>query len=539
MDILRALLPRSVMSESEFLASSESQILTEILTSQVTYFGIAGVTVTLLHKFFPKLYMKLHRYQECRQLLEYATPKPLLRALTEVAIEYAMCAIGYKNVSWINKTFPSVAHALVAWNTTWPSLFFGGKFFMGTTVNLEPALARKYVMEAPGVVFGGSMFSGNDIGTAIAPFYEMAIQGKYSRPGKRAILDFVLCNAGRIAIAAATGYTTAKIQRGPWYRIGSVTLWFMLDVFVLRAFVLPKALDILSPYEVDGVVLEVPVFPEGAPQLRPFEDAEEEAEARTELMGFTSEQMSHVHRFCWEVIISDHCRGSVKAAATKWLRFAQLLQEGTTNEGVTDLEDIGRVASVYENNDEELDTHGVDDEHRTCAVCLVDFEKTEKIATLRKCKHTFHLTCIEQWWAQHNNCPVCREEMLKEQSGSFGENPAAAGGAGGAAGEEGAAGAAGAGGARGAGGAAAAPQVDPIRQVNDRLWKMALKEKASSPDWEWGPLKILFYTLGMDKGITAVKELMQFDPEMQLQQSSIDFWHIIVVNLTFVLPNWN
>jgi hypothetical protein len=528
------------MSESEFLATSESSLLTEYVTSQITYFGVAGAAVTLLYKFFPKYYIKLHRYSECRQLLEYATPKMLLRSLTEVAIEYAMCAVGHRNIGWVAKTFPSPGHALVGWTSVWPSLFFGGHWFLATTVNLEPNLARKLVNGAPAAVFAGSMFSGNDIGSALAPFAEFGTTNKQlTRPMKRTILDFVLCTAGRIAIAAASGYTTAKIQRGAWSRLGSVTGWFIVDVFILRAFLLPKILDAVAPYEVDGVKLEVPPLPaEGEPPVRPFQDEEEEAEARTELMGFTSEQMAHVNRFCWEVVISEHCRGSVKAMATKWLRYSQLLAEGTTNDGVTDLEDIGRVASVYENTDEQLDTHGVDDEHRTCAVCLVDFEKSEKIATLRKCHHTFHLSCIEQWWAQHNTCPVCRDEMLREQSsGSFAENPLADGE--GTAEEqqqrrdqrqaE----------RQAAQAAAAAAPVDPVKQVYDRLYKMAMKERMSRPEWEWGPLKFLFFSIGSEKGIHAVSELMPFDPEMQLQQSSLDIWHIIFVNLSFALPNWN
>ncbi|KAF8393408.1 hypothetical protein HHK36_021652 [Tetracentron sinense] len=43
-----------------------------------------------------------------------------------------------------------------------------------------------------------------------------------------------------------------------------------------------------------------------------------------------------------------------------------------------------------------------------CAVCLSKFEDTEILRLLPKCKHAFHIDCIDQWLENHSSCPLCR-----------------------------------------------------------------------------------------------------------------------------------
>ncbi|WCJ29478.1 RING/U-box superfamily protein [Euphorbia peplus] len=43
-----------------------------------------------------------------------------------------------------------------------------------------------------------------------------------------------------------------------------------------------------------------------------------------------------------------------------------------------------------------------------CAVCLSKFEDTEILRFLPKCKHAFHVSCIDQWLESHSSCPLCR-----------------------------------------------------------------------------------------------------------------------------------
>ncbi|KAK7291678.1 hypothetical protein RIF29_07012 [Crotalaria pallida] len=43
-----------------------------------------------------------------------------------------------------------------------------------------------------------------------------------------------------------------------------------------------------------------------------------------------------------------------------------------------------------------------------CAVCLSEFEEGETGRVLPKCKHSFHVECIDMWFESHSTCPLCR-----------------------------------------------------------------------------------------------------------------------------------
>ncbi|KAF7837798.1 RING-H2 finger protein ATL2 [Senna tora] len=46
--------------------------------------------------------------------------------------------------------------------------------------------------------------------------------------------------------------------------------------------------------------------------------------------------------------------------------------------------------------------------HSECAVCLSEFEDNESGRVLPKCKHAFHVECIDMWFHSHSTCPLCR-----------------------------------------------------------------------------------------------------------------------------------
>ncbi|XP_057547449.1 RING-H2 finger protein ATL2 [Amaranthus tricolor] len=46
-----------------------------------------------------------------------------------------------------------------------------------------------------------------------------------------------------------------------------------------------------------------------------------------------------------------------------------------------------------------------------CAVCLSEFEEREKGRMLPKCKHCFHVECIDMWFHSHSTCPLCRSPV--------------------------------------------------------------------------------------------------------------------------------
>lgn len=45
-----------------------------------------------------------------------------------------------------------------------------------------------------------------------------------------------------------------------------------------------------------------------------------------------------------------------------------------------------------------------------CSICLCDFENDVFVRQL-PCKHVYHTGCIDRWFQEHSNCPVCRTDM--------------------------------------------------------------------------------------------------------------------------------
>ncbi len=56
------------------------------------------------------------------------------------------------------------------------------------------------------------------------------------------------------------------------------------------------------------------------------------------------------------------------------------------------------------------------DVHRECAVCLSEFELEDSLRLLPKCKHVFHLECIDVWFQSHSTCPLCRASLVPKET---------------------------------------------------------------------------------------------------------------------------
>ncbi|KAK1418561.1 hypothetical protein QVD17_27706 [Tagetes erecta] len=54
-----------------------------------------------------------------------------------------------------------------------------------------------------------------------------------------------------------------------------------------------------------------------------------------------------------------------------------------------------------------------------CSVCLSAFEEIELLRLLPKCKHAFHIDCIDQWLENHSSCPLCRLKVVKDDIALF------------------------------------------------------------------------------------------------------------------------
>lgn len=46
-----------------------------------------------------------------------------------------------------------------------------------------------------------------------------------------------------------------------------------------------------------------------------------------------------------------------------------------------------------------------------CSICLSRFEDVEILRLLPKCKHGFHIDCLDQWLEKHSSCPLCRNKV--------------------------------------------------------------------------------------------------------------------------------
>ncbi|KAI3890132.1 hypothetical protein MKX03_020033 [Papaver bracteatum] len=51
--------------------------------------------------------------------------------------------------------------------------------------------------------------------------------------------------------------------------------------------------------------------------------------------------------------------------------------------------------------------------HQSCMVCMDRFP-VGTIAKSLPCNHIFHDHCILAWLGQHNSCPLCRSEIVRD-----------------------------------------------------------------------------------------------------------------------------
>nr|GLL20995.1 RING-H2 finger protein ATL74-like [Ipomoea trifida] len=61
-----------------------------------------------------------------------------------------------------------------------------------------------------------------------------------------------------------------------------------------------------------------------------------------------------------------------------------------------------------------------------CPICLGEFVDGEKVRVLPKCRHGFHVRCIDMWLASHESCPTCRRSLVDQPAPSDAEDAAAA-----------------------------------------------------------------------------------------------------------------
>ncbi|XP_066357949.1 RING-H2 finger protein ATL74-like [Miscanthus floridulus] len=78
----------------------------------------------------------------------------------------------------------------------------------------------------------------------------------------------------------------------------------------------------------------------------------------------------------------------------------------TTDAGEKKKRELGRIpVVVYE---AKPGASATDD----CVICLGEFDDGDKVCVLPRCRHGFHVHCIDPWLATHPSCPTCRDSLL-------------------------------------------------------------------------------------------------------------------------------
>ena len=62
------------------------------------------------------------------------------------------------------------------------------------------------------------------------------------------------------------------------------------------------------------------------------------------------------------------------------------------------------------------DPSKLDPEKKNCVICLEDFREGDDIIIL-PCIHVFHKTCITDWFHTHNDCPICKYKLTRNNVG--------------------------------------------------------------------------------------------------------------------------
>ncbi|CAL9096439.1 unnamed protein product [Musa acuminata var. zebrina] len=54
-----------------------------------------------------------------------------------------------------------------------------------------------------------------------------------------------------------------------------------------------------------------------------------------------------------------------------------------------------------------------------CSVCLSRFDDADVLRLLPKCKHAFHVGCVDRWLEAHSSCPLCRCKVEADDAALF------------------------------------------------------------------------------------------------------------------------
>ncbi|GJN28469.1 hypothetical protein PR202_gb16597 [Eleusine coracana subsp. coracana] len=126
-----------------------------------------------------------------------------------------------------------------------------------------------------------------------------------------------------------------------------------------------------------------------------------------------------------------HCLAAAPAAATT-TTITTVVVAAAAVSGL-DKTELRKIPVVEYETSKDGGGGGVhdDDTSTECAICLGEFVDGEKVRLLPRCRHGFHVGCIDAWLAAHSSCPICRNSLLLEEDdhhhGAAGEATTVAG----------------------------------------------------------------------------------------------------------------
>jgi hypothetical protein len=81
------------------------------------------------------------------------------------------------------------------------------------------------------------------------------------------------------------------------------------------------------------------------------------------------------------------------------------LSNNTANLGMT-LTELNTKTSLISYN-----TLSIDDRESKCHICNEDYNETDICRKNNSCGHYLHQTCLDNWYASHNTCPICNSPI--------------------------------------------------------------------------------------------------------------------------------
>jgi hypothetical protein len=70
--------------------------------------------------------------------------------------------------------------------------------------------------------------------------------------------------------------------------------------------------------------------------------------------------------------------------------------------------DIESLVVEKKDDMQPVPTQEVSETETTCIICISDYEQGDDLLKL-PCSHSYHRTCITQWFQLHDNCPLCKQ----------------------------------------------------------------------------------------------------------------------------------